>query len=147
MAFKGLQPIVYGGREVWPIVEGGKGVSATNHMSSGAWAAAGGIGTVSAVNADSYDPEGRIVPQVYAGMTRKERHEELINYAIAGAVQRMAKHLAKHCGMEPRCLMTGGAGWKMQPFMGMPCELVDNLIFDGLLQIAASRQQQQQQQA
>ena len=66
-------------------------------------------------------------------------------YAIAGAVQRMAKHLAKHCGAEPRCLMTGGAGWKMQPFMGMPCELVDNLIFDGLLQIAASRQLQQQQ--
>ena len=64
--FKGLQPILYGGREVWPLVEGGKGVSATNHASSGAWAAAGGIGTVSAVNADSYDPEGRIIPQVYA---------------------------------------------------------------------------------
>ena len=26
MAFKGLQPIVYGGREVWPLIEGGKGV-------------------------------------------------------------------------------------------------------------------------
>ena len=66
---------------MWPLVEGGKGVSATNHMSSGAWAAAGGIGTVSAVNADSYDPEGRIIPQVYNGMTRRERHEELIHYA------------------------------------------------------------------
>jgi len=54
--FKGLKPILYGGREVWPLIEGGKGVSATNHASSGAWAAAGGIGTVSAVNADSYDP-------------------------------------------------------------------------------------------
>jgi hypothetical protein len=40
-AFKGLKPILYGGREVWPLVEGGKGVAATNHMSSGAWAAAG----------------------------------------------------------------------------------------------------------
>ena len=40
MVFKGLQPILYGGREVWPLVEGGKGVAATNHMSSGAWAAA-----------------------------------------------------------------------------------------------------------
>jgi hypothetical protein len=38
--FKGLKPILYGGREVWPLVEGGKGVSATNHASSGAWAAA-----------------------------------------------------------------------------------------------------------
>ena len=46
--FKGLKPILYGGREVWPLIEGGKGVSATNHASSGAWAAAGGIGTVSA---------------------------------------------------------------------------------------------------
>ena len=45
--------------------------------SSGAWAAAGGIGTVSAVNADSYDPEGRIIPQVYRALTRRERHEEL----------------------------------------------------------------------
>ena len=76
--FKGLKPILYGGREVWPLIEGGKGVSATNHASSGAWAAAGGIGTVSAVNADSYDPEGRIIPQVYHALTRRERHEELI---------------------------------------------------------------------
>src|SRR5690242_21742280 len=73
--FKGLQPILYGGREVWPLIEGGKGVSATNHASSGAWAAAGGIGTVSAVNADSYDAEGRIIPQVYEALTRRDRHE------------------------------------------------------------------------
>ncbi len=53
MLFKGLSPIVYNGREVWPLIEGGKGVAATNHASAGAWAAAGGIGTVSAVNADS----------------------------------------------------------------------------------------------
>jgi nitronate monooxygenase len=91
MSFKGLKPILYGGREVWPLIEGGKGVSATNHMSSGAWAAAGGIGTVSAVNADSYDPEGKIVPQVYAALTRKERHQELIRYAIDGAVEQVRR--------------------------------------------------------
>ena len=89
--FKGLQPIQYAGREVWPLIEGGKGVSATNHASSGAWAAAGGIGTVSAVNADSYDPEGRIIPQVYEGMTRRERHEELIQYGIDGAVAQVER--------------------------------------------------------
>ena len=87
--FKGLKPIVYGGREVWPLVEGGKGVAATNHMSSGAWAAAGGIGTVSAVNADSYDPQGKIVPQLYPQLTRRERHEQLIRYAIDGAVEQV----------------------------------------------------------
>ena len=91
MAFKGLSPIMYGGREVWPLVEGGKGVSATNHMSSGAWAAAGGIGTVSAVNADSYDAEGKIIPQVYDALTRKERHEQLVRYAIDGAVEQVRR--------------------------------------------------------
>ena len=89
--FKGVRPILYAGREVLPLIEGGKGVSATNHASSGVWAAAGGIGTVSAVNADSYDPEGRIIPQVYHALTRRERHEELINYAIAGAVAQVQR--------------------------------------------------------
>jgi len=91
MSFKGLKPISYGGREVWPLIEGGKGVSATNHASSGAWAAAGGIGTVSAVNADSYDAEGKIIPQVYDQLTRKERHEQLIKYAIDGATAQVKK--------------------------------------------------------
>ena len=89
--FKGLKPILYGGREVWPLVEGGKGVAATNHASSGAWAAAGGIGTVSAVNADSYDAEGKIIPQVYQQLTRKERHEQLIRYAIDGGVEQVRR--------------------------------------------------------
>ncbi len=89
--FKGVRPIVYGGREVWPLIEGGKGVAVSNHLSSGAWAAAGGIGTVSAVNADSYDPEGKIVPQVYHALTRRERHEELVEYAIAGAVEQVRR--------------------------------------------------------
>jgi len=91
MSFKGLKPISYGGREVWPLIEGGKGVAATNHASSGAWAAAGGIGTVSAVNADSFDAEGKIVPQVYHAMTRRERHDELIRYAIDGGVQQVQR--------------------------------------------------------
>lgn len=91
MAFKGLKPIIYGGREVWPLVEGGKGISATNHASSGAWAAAGGIGTVSAVNADSYDAEGKIIPQLYKALTRRERHDELIRFGIDGAVEQIKR--------------------------------------------------------
>ena len=89
--FKGVKPIIYGGREVWPLVEGGKGVAATNHASAGAWAAAGGIGTVSAVNADSFDAEGKIVPQIYRALTRRERHEELVEYAIEGAVEQVRR--------------------------------------------------------
>lgn len=91
MGFKGLQPVLYGGREVWPLVEGGKGVAATNHMSSGAWAAAGGIGTVSAVNADSYDADGNVIPQIYLDKTRTARHEQLIRYAIDGAVEQVKR--------------------------------------------------------
>ena len=60
-------------------------------------------------------------------------------YAIAGAVERMVQHVIQHCGAEPACMMTGGAGWKMAPSMGRHFELVDNLIFDGLLEIAARR--------
>ena len=89
--FKGLNTILMGGREVLPLVEGGKGVSATNHMSSGAWAAAGGIGTVSAVNADSYDADGNVIPQIYRGRTRRDRHEELVDYAISGAVEQVRR--------------------------------------------------------
>ncbi len=89
--FKGIKPITYHGREVWPLIEGGKGVAATNHASAGAWAAAGGIGTVSAVNADSYDADGKIIPQIYRALTRRERHEELIEYAIEGAVQQVRR--------------------------------------------------------
>ncbi|TXT40262.1 MAG: type III pantothenate kinase [Comamonadaceae bacterium] len=60
-------------------------------------------------------------------------------YAIAGAVERMVQHVRQHCGAEPRCIMTGGAGWKMAPSMSVPFELVENLLFDGLLEIASHR--------
>jgi type III pantothenate kinase len=60
-------------------------------------------------------------------------------FAIAGAVQRMVENVTRHCGETPECIMTGGAGWKMAPSLSVPFELVDNLIFDGLLEIAARR--------
>ena len=61
-------------------------------------------------------------------------------YAIAGACERMFRHLFLRCGAEPLCLMTGGAGWKMMPSMMRPYELIDNLIFDGLQVIAQERE-------
>jgi len=60
-------------------------------------------------------------------------------YAIAGAVERMVQHVRTRCGAEPKCIMTGGAGWKMAPSMSVKVELVDNLIFDGLLEMATCR--------
>lgn len=60
-------------------------------------------------------------------------------FAIAGAVQRMVDNLRRHCGDEPVCFMTGGAGWKMAPSMALQVELVEGLIFDGLLEMASRR--------
>jgi len=60
-------------------------------------------------------------------------------YAIAGAMDRMVDNLRRHCQAEPACFMTGGAGWKMAPSLTTPFELVDNLIFDGLLEMARGR--------
>ena len=60
-------------------------------------------------------------------------------FAIAGAVECMVQHVRSHCHAEPLCVMTGGAAWKMAPSMTRPFELVDNLIFDGLLHMAALR--------
>jgi NAD(P)H-dependent flavin oxidoreductase YrpB (nitropropane dioxygenase family) len=74
------------GKEVSPLVEGGKGVAVSNGASSGAWAAAGGVGTFSAVNADKINAHGEIEPLVYHGKSRKNRHEELIAYAIEGGI-------------------------------------------------------------
>ena len=61
-------------------------------------------------------------------------------YATAGACERMYQHLAALEAQPPLCLLTGGAGWKMLPAMTRPFELVESLIFDGLLAIAAERQ-------
>jgi len=60
-------------------------------------------------------------------------------FAIAGAVQRMVDNITRRCGEKPECIMTGGAGWKVAPSMSVKFELVEGLIFDGLLEIASRR--------
>ena len=81
-----LKPLKMSGKEVLPLVEGGKGVAVSNGESSGAWAAAGGIGTFSAVNADRVDENGNIIRTVYHGKSRRERFEELVAQAIEGGI-------------------------------------------------------------
>lgn len=83
---KSVNPLRISGAEVLPLIEGGKGISVSNGESSGAWAAAGGVGTFSGVNADSYDANGKLIPQIYKGKTRKDRHEELVAYGIQGGI-------------------------------------------------------------
>src|SRR5260221_1882609 len=74
-----LKPLVISGREVLPLVEGGKGISVSNGESSGAWAAAGGVGTVSGVNPELFDEHGEKIPQIYHRRTRHEPQDGRIN--------------------------------------------------------------------
>lgn len=64
-------------------------------------------------------------------------------YAITGAIERMHRHLSRHCAahcaLPPVTLMTGGAAWKVAPAMDVAHELVDSLIFDGMLELQAHR--------
>ena len=80
---KELNSILIGAKEYLPLIEGGKGISVSTGTTPGAWAAAGGIGTFSAVNADAYDDDaGRILPQIYNGKTRTEHHHELLRHPL-----------------------------------------------------------------
>ncbi len=82
-----LGSVRIGGKEVFPIIEGGKGVAITTGRTAGAFAAAGAVGTFSGVNADFYDENGEVIPQIYRATTRRERHEELIAFGIKGGVE------------------------------------------------------------
>jgi type III pantothenate kinase len=59
--------------------------------------------------------------------------------AIAGAIERMQRKLARHAGQDPVLIMSGGAAVKLAPIVDLPFETVDTLIFEGLLQLQSHR--------
>ena len=81
-----LKPIMLSGKEVLPLIEGGKGINASNGFSSGAWAKENCVGTFSGVSPDFYDDKGNVVIETFMKKIRKDRHEEMIEYAIKGGV-------------------------------------------------------------
>ncbi|MFP4270374.1 MAG: NAD(P)H-dependent flavin oxidoreductase, partial [Alphaproteobacteria bacterium] len=81
-----VRALCISGADVLPLFEGGKGVAVSNGVSAGAWAATGGVGTFSGVNADFIDELGRRVPLIYRGRTRKDRHDELMEHSIQGGI-------------------------------------------------------------
>jgi len=83
---KAIKSLKLSGENCLPIIEGGKGIGITNGITAGNFAKAGAVGTFSGVNADYYDESGKIVPVIYHGKTRRERHEELIGYGIRGSI-------------------------------------------------------------
>lgn len=91
-----IKPVIVSGREVLPIIEGGKGVGASNGRSAGAFAAAGAVGTISGVNQLEFDAAGNVIPLVYHGKTRVEKHRELVENGIRAGIQhaRMAHDIS-----------------------------------------------------
>jgi NAD(P)H-dependent flavin oxidoreductase YrpB (nitropropane dioxygenase family) len=81
-----LKEIVISGARVLPLVEGGKGIAATDGLSAGSWAAMGGVGTISAVNPHIPGTEKCSSMKLYSSCIRLERHKEMIERAIAGGI-------------------------------------------------------------
>lgn len=60
--------------------------------------------------------------------------------AIAGAIERMHRKLHQRTGVEPRLIMSGGAAVKLVPALhGLHVEMVEALIFEGLLELQSRR--------
>jgi type III pantothenate kinase len=59
--------------------------------------------------------------------------------AMAGAIERQARRLRERTGAEPLLLMTGGAAQKLSGITDLHFEVVDSLIFDGLLMLHQHR--------
>ncbi len=95
-----IKKIVISGKEVWPIIEGGKGIAVSDGRSSGAFAAADAVGTFSGANAKLIDDNGELVPLIYKGKTRNEKHSELIEYSIEAGISqaRIANEISKGHG-------------------------------------------------
>src|SRR5574344_485662 len=74
------------GKEVIPLIEGGKGINGSDGRSSGAWAKENCVGTFSGVSPDFYDSFGNVIAETFFKKNRKERHEEMVEYAIKGGV-------------------------------------------------------------
>jgi len=81
-----LNPIMLSGKEVFPLIEGGKGINASDGRSCGAWAHENCVGTFSGVSPDFYDDKGNVIIETFLKKLRPERHEEMVEYAIRGGV-------------------------------------------------------------
>jgi NAD(P)H-dependent flavin oxidoreductase YrpB (nitropropane dioxygenase family) len=83
---KKIKSQLISGVQCLPIVEGGKGVGITTGVTAGHFAKAGAVGTFSGVNADYIDENGNYIPLTYKTKTRREKHEELVEYSIKGGI-------------------------------------------------------------
>lgn len=81
-----LNSICIAGKEILPLIEGGKGINVSTGLTCGRWANCGGAGTFSGVNPDFYDENGNFEAPIFKGKNRFERQIELIKYGIRGCL-------------------------------------------------------------
>ncbi|MDR0484933.1 MAG: nitronate monooxygenase [Alphaproteobacteria bacterium] len=75
------------GKEVLPIIEGGKGINISTGLTAGSFAKAGAVGTISGTNPDFYDENGKYIPYSFnPKATRKEKHDALVEQSIRGCI-------------------------------------------------------------
>ncbi len=83
---KTINKINISGAEVYPLIEGGKGINGTDGKSSGYWAKEGGVGTISMVSPTEISLSGTIIPEIFHEKIRAKRHREMVEYAIRGGI-------------------------------------------------------------
>src|SRR5574344_1506425 len=83
---KELKKINISGANVYPLVEGGKGINGTDGISSGTWAKQGGVGTISMVSPSALNEDRTLIPEEFHQKIRSERHREMVEYAIKGGI-------------------------------------------------------------
>jgi type III pantothenate kinase len=59
--------------------------------------------------------------------------------AMAGAIERMYRKLRAKTGQEPVLMMSGGASPKLSPITDVKFEVMERLVFDGLLALQSHR--------
>ena len=84
-----LKSILLAGREILPIIEGGKGIGVSNGLTCGAFAAEGAMGTFSGVTPD-YKENGRWRPPFFREKSRAKRQDELVYYGVKGCLDQAA---------------------------------------------------------
>ncbi len=117
---KTLKPMLISGKEVLPLIEGGKGINSTDGLSSGAWANENCVGTFSGITPDYYDSFGKFVREKYLKVSRKDRHQEMIDQAIEGCVaQAKIAHEASNGNGRIHVNMLWEAGGAQEILIGM----------------------------
>lgn len=95
---KPLKSLIISGREVLPLIEGGKGVAVSTCKTAGAWAAENAVGTISGVIPDIVDENGEIIPMDIKSKTRRERFEEQVRHSIDGIISQVKVAHEIACG-------------------------------------------------